>query len=192
MSLNDQKIINAVISGKDEEILSDLYRYLLPDLVKYIRKNSGSREEAEDVFQDGVIILLRKIKLNEFNQQYTIKGYFFTICKNLYLNKIRKEKRMDYHLVPGENIDVAEDDLYQKYFSEEKTKIMKEVLDGLGEQCKKLMVFVFYYNYGMKEIAEKMGLKSADVAKSMHYRCKKKLTDLLEKNKYLVQYLREQ
>lgn len=58
----------------------------------YISKNNGNEEDAKDIFQDALFIIIEKIHNNDFVLQGTLSTYLFAICKNLWLMALDKQK----------------------------------------------------------------------------------------------------
>ncbi|MFN3403833.1 MAG: RNA polymerase sigma factor [Cytophagaceae bacterium] len=191
MKPDDIRILEAVKNNDDRKILKDLYRYFLPGIKSYILNNKGTIQEAEDIFQDGLIILLKNIKLNKFDTNYTIQSYFFTICKNLWINRVKRERKTNTAVIPGEDFDMEDLDMQEDFFDRERAVVMKEVLQSLGSQCKEIIEHAYYNNKEMKEIAGLMGMKSADVAKTIHYRCKQKLLEIMKGKPALLKFFIE-
>ena len=53
----------------------------------YIKSNSGNDDEAKDIFQDAVIILYKKMKLNELPETTNVTSYVCFISRNLWINR---------------------------------------------------------------------------------------------------------
>ena len=85
-----ESIINAIISGKGNGILSVLYKETLPKVRNMVLKNNGNQEEANDIFQDAVLILFKQVRNGSFNTSYEMEGYIYTIAKNLWIKRALK------------------------------------------------------------------------------------------------------
>lgn len=191
---NDDKISKAINDRDYNTVFSVLYKYTLPKISAFIRNNGGSVGDAEDVFQDAVIILIRVIKENKLQKHNNFEGFVHVIAKNVWIDKKRKEKReLQYE------IDEMEEPEMKDYISEsiemkERKNQLFELLHQLGEKCFGIIKAIVEDNKDYKEIAELMGLGSGDVVKTYKNRCKKKLIELLQKNssfkKQLLQYER--
>jgi RNA polymerase sigma factor (sigma-70 family) len=183
----DQEIIKAIVEeeGSEDRVLSYLYKESLPEIKKYIMNNSGSMEDAKDIFQEAVIRCYNAIKLGKFKGNSTLKTFLFGISKNLWMNsqrnKNRKAMELD-HVVLADTIDLEEN-----LISKEKTEAVNSLLKMIGERCEKLLRYSVYENMPMKEIAEKMQFPNENVAKTNNYRCKQKLMQLIAENKMLLQ-----
>jgi RNA polymerase sigma factor (sigma-70 family) len=172
-----EKIITAIISGKGNEVLSVLYKETLPKVRNMILKNNGNHEEANDIFQDAVIIFFKQVRNGSFNDSYDIDGYIYTISKNLSLDHV-------------ENTFPYSEGILEEVISKEKANALEDVMNKIGEECKKLLKLVAYEKLSMKEICVQMGYSSDNVAKTYHYRCKKKLTEFIKGSPQLMELYR--
>ena len=175
MNLNDKEIIIKLKNG-DESILRELYLRNLNSVINYIKMNGGSLDEAKDIFQDSIILLLEKVKLDRFELTSSIDTYLIGICKMKWLKKYSKKR-----------ILVSVDSLYD--FSDTEENQLQEIKDSLnaqieilnkhfvflGEICKKVLNYFYWLRLSTAEIAEKMGWANEDVVKTRKYKCIKEL-----------------
>lgn len=188
MQIPDQKLIDEILSGKDERALEVLYNELYPKIKSLIINNGGDHEEAQDIFQDAVVILYNQIKQQKFDQQYHIAGFIYTVSRNLWINRIKRKKK---------NTDIPEDEqsiplegnAMDQMLSEEREKHIDQVLSKLGPKCKDLLIYSIFYGLSMREISKIMEFNSEDVAKTKNYKCKQKLLKILERNPDLKKLL---
>ncbi len=64
--------------------------------------------------------------------------------------------------------------------SNETKDLLGQILSRLGEKCEKILE-LWKLSYSMEEIADKVGLLNAGVARRQRYNCYQKLMNLLEK-----------
>lgn len=181
MNIPKDNIISYLENGEERKAIEILYKEVFPLIKKYILKNSGDIQNAEDVFHDSILKMILKVRNNDFDIKTDAKAYLFTMAKNAWITKAKRDKkiRLQDELTSLENsapVEMNLDDI-------EKTKFMDEVLDSIGEACKKLLKLTFYMDYSLKEAAEMLNLSSAEVAKTNQYRCKKKLFEKVRNNK---------
>jgi len=100
----------SIVKGFREHVTSFLemiYKEVYPSIYHHIRQNSGSKNDAEDIFQDGMIIILNKINNNNFELTSSFSTFLFSICKHIWLTKLRNEGFVDNGL---SDEDVFSDD----------------------------------------------------------------------------------
>jgi RNA polymerase sigma factor (sigma-70 family) len=64
--------------------------------------------------------------------------------------------------------------------SPEREKIIAQCLDQLGETCRKVLMYYYFDEMSMQEIADKLGFANTDTAKTKKYKCKQKLDELVK------------
>lgn len=182
MNIN-KRLIDGITKGKDQEVLDILYQKLLPVLKDYILKNSGSREDVKDLFQDTLLITYKKVRLDGFVPNGDMLGYMFTIAKNSWKKTAVKEQQKSSLEDSLKEVSSDESGALNTLILREKTKASMDILNALGAQCAELLKLRIYENLDLEEIAQKMNMSNTNVVKSTIYRCKNKLRDKIIKNK---------
>lgn len=191
MVKKDKEILDCIRTGNNNGALSYLYDESLAKVRQYIMKNSGTKDDANDIFQDAVIILFNQIRLNKFNEAYSIDSFMYSVSRNLWIDKVRRAKKFTSYESPEQFSFVTSDqDHLDDLISKEKTQAMKTVFNKLDKKCRQILNYVIHDKYSMKEIKEKMGYTSENVAKTTHYRCKQYLKELVKSNPALISLLK--
>ncbi len=184
MLISSDDIRNAIRSGNDDDVLEVLYQNTLPKVRSYVQNNRGTKEEAEDIFQDAVLNVYQMVYNNNIESVSNIGGFIFQSCKNAWINKAKRDSRKA-PLDDKYEYTQYDDDSLEVIIDEEKQTALNQLFEKIGQTCKELMTMAVYQKLSMEEIAKKMGLTNADAAKSQNYRCKKKMADLIEKQPML-------
>jgi RNA polymerase sigma factor (sigma-70 family) len=186
-----KEIIKAIKTGDNTFVLNHLYKEILPRIRKMILKNSGTEDDAKDIFQDTVLIFYNQVKLNKYYEDKDIGGFMYTVARNLWINKAKRANKFvqvnDTEIWEGSSEADALDDLISK----EKESAIEQVMSKIGEECKKLLKYSIYEKLSLKEIASKMGYSSEGVAKTYNYRCKQKLVNLVKDNPNIISLFKE-
>jgi RNA polymerase sigma factor (sigma-70 family) len=166
------------IKANDDEALRALYRNNYHKIESYILNNSGTAEQAKDIFQEAVIAVWRNIQLDKFQpeNETAIEGYLYRIARNKWMDHLRsghhnKVVWMDEDLHDSEVQALPEDE-------SEYLQAIKKHFKDLGENCKKILTRYYYYNEPMKQIAAAMGWTEA-TARNNKYRCIQRLKELI-------------
>lgn len=179
---------SSISEEKYREMLQQLYKKALPDVTKMVKKLGGTWDDAKDVFQDAVVIMFRKIKENNFDMSIEPERFVFHVSRNLWLNKLKRDKKQ-------QNIDDVPEfgdqtkDVIQVMDLKEREQSIRDVLKQLGERCAELLKSLIFDDLDYAEVAEKMQMASTDVVKTTKNRCKTKLMDLLNLNPELKKKL---
>ncbi len=111
--------------------------------------------------------------------KHNIEGFLFTVSKNLWINKVKREKRM----TGLENINEAYGyDYSPDIITKEKTRTLKEMIRKLGEKCYQLLQMAIYQQFNNHEICAAMGFSTVNAVKTQKYKCKQKLLELIKSN----------
>lgn len=158
-----------------------LYKGIFPKIKSYILSNSGSEEDALDIFQDSIVILCKQINAGKFNRQHEVAAFLFSVGRNLWINKAKREKKVDSF---PENYEINENENFSDMIiTKEKRKLLNEIIEKLGRKCFELLQYAIFYQAKPDEIIEKMGFSTVNAVKTQKYKCKKKLEQILEEKK---------
>jgi len=169
----------AIIEGlrlRSDYIIKYIYQELFPMILFLVTKNNGSEEDAEDIFQDSLIIVFRKIKANELDLTCSFRTYIYSISRNLWLQKLSKRKQFQREFSDIEVfITMSDYALSEKNLDDqEKFRLYQQHFLTLGEDCQKVLL-LFMKKTSLKEIAVEMGYKTEKYAKTRKYLCKEEL-----------------
>jgi RNA polymerase sigma factor (sigma-70 family) len=191
MKYSGAAIIEAINKGTDRELLKFLYKSILPRVTQYVRKNNGSREDAFDIFQDAIVAFYRFVKENRFREEGNPETFIFCICRNLWINKIRKEKKQ---VRMPDGYEIYEDDAataLEGIITSERAVIIKQILSKLGKKCEELLKLSIYDNMSLKEICIRMGFTSEDAVKTQKYKCKQKIIGYIKEHSGLLESIKQ-
>lgn len=168
----DQELLDLIRQG-DEEGLKYLYRQNYSMVRKYVIDNSGSLQDVDDVLQDGVIAVWKNVSKSSFELKSQLSTYFMAIVKNLWLKKLRKDKRK----VGMEEVQFNKAAGHVEMRPEKKMDmhVVKALLDEVGDTCKELLGLFYFEQMDNISIAERMNFSNSDVVKAKKYQCLKKL-----------------
>ena len=167
------------IATNDYSVLEKIYEESLPEVTRYIKKNSGTADDAKDVFQEGIIVIFRRVSNQNLELTTRFHVFLFSVCKKIWLKKLKKIR---HKAVSFEGLGEYS---YEEHFEEDFIKSRKWVLfnqkfDQLSEDCRKVLKMLFNGN-SSKEIAVEMGY-TEEYAKRKKYKCKGTLSNLIKKD----------
>lgn len=189
MKERDRQILHAIRDGGGS-VISVLYDRTYSKIKGHILRNSGSVDDANDVFQDAMVILFQHVRDGKYKEEYDIDAFMFTICKNLWVKQAVKNKKVQ--ALDGHEIYLSDTSLnvLEVLESDDRKDLLKFLLKSLGKNCQKILSLSIYYRLSMREIAVKLNLANEDVVKATNYRCKQKLIKLVKENPQFLQTLR--
>ena len=90
-AISDSRLLNQ-LQNEDNASFALLYRFYYPAIEAHIIRNSGSQADAEDVFQEAIVVLLQQIRRVDFVLTSSLKTYLFAIARNLWLKRLRETR----------------------------------------------------------------------------------------------------
>lgn len=165
--MSDSIIINQIRSGDHSKAFYRLYKGFSA-VRKYVVQNSGTTDDAKDIFQDALIVLNEKVKQPDFELSANLTTYLFAIAKNKWLCELRKRNRP----LP----EIQEEHLNEE--QEEKFLLAEKALLKIGEKCQEILISFYVAKKTMEEIAKKFGFSGERSAKNQKYKCLEKAREI--------------
>lgn len=169
------ELILAEIRKNNEAALGELYKTHYPMAVNLICSNSGTEQEAKDIYQETVIAFYERAQHPGFVLTCKIKTYLYAVCRRLWLKRLAEKKRFSISIPETETFDGVETEVNEAVERELSFKRMGESLHALGEPCRSIIEDFYIHNFSMELISEKFGYTSADNAKNQKYKCLQRL-----------------
>lgn len=166
--------IESIIAG-DQETFNRLYEKEFPAVVRHVLANSGTLDEARDLFQDALVVLVEIAKNKRLTiNKHGIEKYLFEIARRLWYNQLRKKKATkelndNTLVIGGMEVEIefyTEPDKYGDILTE---------IEKLGSRCKELLYHFYYLNRDWKDITEELGYISEASARNQKYKCLEKI-----------------
>ena len=177
----DEALVTGIQSGGParEDALKRLYQ--LPGMreavYRYILDHGGSRQDAQDIFQETLILLDRNLREGRYEGKSSLRTYFVAIAKWRWVTVRRQDGR--YTELSPLHYDAEVDSPEAETIRTEYRELFQEALAHIGERCRELLQ-LYQLEYSMEEIARQMQYGNADVAKKEAYRCRMRFRELLE------------
>jgi RNA polymerase sigma factor (sigma-70 family) len=176
--MKDNRIIELLKTGKNDKAFAKLYSGF-PAINKFIQSKGGSKTDAQDVFQEALIVFYRKVTESEFVLTSSISTYLYSVCRFLWkdeLNKRNRQNQIDFTLDLGLFEENQIDEILKK---EEQLVEIEQILQEIGKKCLQILTLFYYKKTAMKEIAKAVDLRSEQVVKAQKYRCIQKAKERL-------------
>lgn len=187
-SWTEEKLTEGLQASEDESF-EYFYKNYFPMIRNFIIVNSGTGDDAKDVFQECLIELYEKFKSKGFKLNCSIKTYFYSMCRNQWLTRLKKITR---------NVSITETHLEKVEFDDtlerneainERQRLIMNLVKRLGDSCQKILLMFYYDNFTMTDIANRLGYTNADNAKNQKYKCLQKLRELAKDVNRVKEYL---
>ena len=155
--------------------LKELYKKWL-EVKRFLKSLGCSATDAEDLFQEGLLIYIRKKTLAEFTLESTPIAYVKSTCKFLWYNQSRKEAKQRTVELKDVSIEHSDDWLQKEMYLRQ----LEQAIQRIGEKCQELLRLFYSAGWNMSAIAAKIGLRNDKVAKAQKYRCLNKVKELIQ------------
>ncbi len=174
----DQKYIQALLEN-DRGLIKEIYDKCVPMVVQLVRKNSGSTKDAQDVFQEALTDTYKKAA--SLKLYCPIEGYLYRVCRNIWLNQLKKKGKIrvtfsdvePYHTNEADDFALEELD-----FEQQKRNLFNQMLEQLSERCKQYLRLSWEGN-SMSEVATLMDV-SYGFARKKKSECQGRLVKLVQ------------
>ena len=182
-SFTDEQILKGILRH-DNLVLAYIYKQYFYKVNAFIRKNQGDEDDSNDIFQEAIIIIYRKLKENDLLfQNRSFEVYLFSVCRFLWLKhlerkRIEKEKISDS--LPFQN-DIYDDDLVSVVEKNERFLLYQKHFRNISTDCQKILQ-MFFDKVPIKQIAQIMGFKSEKYVKTRKFKCKELLIERIKQD----------
>lgn len=158
----------------DNTRIRRIYDLALPEVIRWVKANRGSEQDARDVFQEALIALFKKNQAaDSFVLSCTLKSFLRIMCRNLWLTRIRDLKK--WEMVKTEDIEIAgqTESLLQAVEYTVQDRLYYRHFDRLDEKCRNILQW-FFDSVPLAEIAGRLGTSETYI-KKRKFTCKEKL-----------------
>jgi len=169
--LDEVEIFDRIQKG-DEKALEIVYKKYYRMMTKLVITNSGTEDEARDVYQDALVVFWQKARSGNLVLTSKMSTYIYSICQNLWRKELDRKKRLS-----NEEKDTPD---FIDMDKPEREKIVARCMEQLGETCRKVLMYYYFDEMSMQDIADKLGFANTDTAKTKKYKCKQKLDELVK------------
>jgi DNA-directed RNA polymerase specialized sigma24 family protein len=140
--MTDAELLSGLLR-KEEKAIYEVYLHYFTPVEKYVLMNSGTSQDAEDIFQDAVMVLLTYVAKENFILTCTIKTLIFAIARRLWLKQLRNRSINE----TLNEMEIEQQDFVTQWeeveTSERKYNSIPEVLGRISVHCSGLLKELF-------------------------------------------------
>lgn len=184
-----QGILQELRLPEIEKPVKQLYELYFEAIVTQTVFNGGNQEDGADIFQDAVLILIEKVKTNEFRGDSSIKTYLSAIARNLWLFELRTRERRKKRETVFSSIEITDQPFENPMVKKQQNSDLLSVLEKIGDNCKKILTGFYFEEKSMRDLLVEFDYQSEQVLRNRKSKCMKKLKELLQTNTDLLQNL---
>lgn len=188
----DSELVENLKSGQRmDESIKAIYRSHFESLCWYVMNNSGSRQDAEDIFQEVVVNFIDIVQKDKFREESTVKTFLFSLNRYTWLNELKRRGRA---MAREEKYERGQErvEMDTSHFiadREGKSEVLR-IVGELGETCRKILLLFYYENMSMKEILDVTDYETEQVVRNKKYKCLKQLEQMIMEKPFLKETLK--
>ena len=138
-----------------------------------------------------IVTFIELVKLGKFRGESSISTFLFAIGRNVWLNELKKRGRSQLRNEKFEKSRGFVDEDISKYLvNREMRAQVIELLDKIGETCKKILLAYYYDNLSMKDILQQLDYENEQVVRNKKYKCLKQLEQIFNSRPALANNLK--
>ena len=171
------ELVKRFLDG-DETAFNEIVRMYQKKIYWHARQMLGNHLDADEVTQEVLIVIYRKLK--DFNFQSSLYTWIYRIVSTRSLNQIRKKKiKKFFSIDDAENDFELQDrtDIVQDLANREKLEMVEKKLAKLPPKQREVFIMRNYEELSYEEIAERTG-KSVGGLKANYFHALKKVMEL--------------
>jgi RNA polymerase sigma factor (sigma-70 family) len=159
------------LKSRDNHAYEILYKFYYPSVKHFIVKNNGSTDDAKDIFQETICVLLEKVPKDDFSLTSSLKTYIFAISSNLWLRRLRDSNKivktdLDIYEKYLADYEEAEADIYDN-----KTAQTQNIFKRITNKCVTLLKAIFYEKKDIDFITKEFGYTNKHNTQNQKYKC---------------------
>ncbi|RMG82026.1 MAG: sigma-70 family RNA polymerase sigma factor [Bacteroidetes bacterium] len=171
--LPDQDLIKLYVNG-NEAALEQLINRYQSKLYGYLYNMVKDSELANDLFQEIFIKVINTLKSGRYNEEGKFAPWLMRIAHNLVIDYFRKSNRMKT-TSGGEDFDIfsiisdSGKNAEQQIIQEQTVSKVRDLIEQLPEEQKKVVKMRLYMDMSFKEIAEETNVSINTALGRMRY-----------------------
>lgn len=166
------------LKRSDNRSIDAIYAGCFNQVRIMVMKNNGSADDAQDVFQEAMVALYRRLHKDDFELTCKLSSYLHVVSRNLW--KMQLRKRRGTKSLEDEVTEVVDLDGFVEEQIEmaERYQLLYKYFDRLSDDCRKILE-LFFKKVTMAQIAQQVGSTEGYI-KKRKFICKKRLVDAVK------------
>ncbi|MEN8203797.1 MAG: sigma-70 family RNA polymerase sigma factor [Bacteroidota bacterium] len=180
--LSDEEII-AGLRKRDNRVLQYIYKNTFNPVKQLILNNAGSENDAEDIFQEALIIIFKKLKEEQnFELTSAFPTYIYSISRLLWLKTLRNIKKIEIDPLNKDHEERIEFEPPSPVQDKDlRMAIYQRTLALIPEDCQKILRLTAQ-DLSSSEIARQLGFRSEGYVRKRRHFCKEYLVNKIKED----------
>ena len=152
--------------------LTQLYRQAFPAVRRLVQRQGGSAEDAQDVFQDALVVFYEQAVLGELELTAAASTYLMGIARHRWQHELRRRARLPNHTLPDNAEALAAED---PEAADETAFAVLDYVEQPGSKCRDILLSLHYFQQPLAQIAAANGYRSVRSATVQKFKCLERL-----------------
>ena len=180
--LSDKEILSG-LRKRDNRVIQYIYKNSFNAVKQLVLHNAGSENDAEDIFQEALIIIFRKLKEDgNIELDAAFSTYIYSISRLLWLKHLKNIRKIE--------IDPLNRDMEERIEFEEplpvqdkdlRMAIYQRTLTSIPDDCQRILALTAQ-NVKASEIARQLGFRSDGYVRKRRHFCKEFLVNKIKED----------
>ena len=179
---SDEEILHG-LKKRDNQTLQYIYKNHYDPVRQLILNNSGSEDDAEDIFQEALIVIFKRLRDDgQFELSSAFKTYIYSVCRLLWLKKLRDQRKMEVTELNREMEEYIEFEEPPPVQDKDlRMAIYQRNLLQIPADCQNILKMTAQ-NAKAKDIADKLGFRSESYVRKRRHFCKEFLVNKIKED----------
>lgn len=175
---DDQRYIEGLLRN-DDQVIDAIYRHFAGTIKRWVCANSGSPDDAADIFQESLLAIYRQAREKRLVLTCPFESFLLMVCKRKWWNELKKRNRKGVTISIDSVSEISEEtnDLLQQ---EERDQLVSHFFQQLGDRCREIIAQTLGSEH-QEKVAARLGVSYAYLRKKKS-ECMGKLTQMIKKS----------
>src|SRR5512145_981103 len=169
VKFSDNELFQGLIAH-DESVLKEYYVLYFHNVRRYVLSNSGSEEDARDLFQDVLMVLFQKSRNKSFMLSCSLGTFVYSVSRRLWLKELTRRRKVSHESLDHEDFVDLDSDIEMISDKNERMVFYRICFERLSEACRKVLA-LSAEGFSVAEITLLMGYTSEQYTRNRRYRC---------------------
>lgn len=156
----------------DPASLRVLYTAHFGKVRTFVLANSGTGDDARDVFQEAITILWLRAREGTLAPGTDPGAFLFSIARNKWLDTVRSAARRHMNVVHDQRMHAAA--MEPEDGVEERLSRLRSIYEQLDDKCRTVLDRFYFERKDLATIAQELGVEEESI-RTIKYRCMMKL-----------------
>ncbi|MCU4176337.1 RNA polymerase sigma factor [Carboxylicivirga sp. N1Y90] len=173
----DNELLEGVYN-REGKIIKHIMNMVWGPIQSFVSDNSGNKDEAMNIIHEAFVAIYSKTEKPQLTCAFST--YFYSICKNLWLNELRKRKSEQKILNGiGDNVLIEADGIEEKKLYEKRRLLYLKYFKKITKVCQDVLRLVSI-GFSNEDITSELAFSSVQYMKNRRSMCNKKLIEMIK------------